>query len=516
LFSGIVITSCDPDWETVLETPEVCREPARRTTPADPDLLVPRIAILGVPIDNVTMPQAVARIEDMIASRQPHYVATANVDFLVQALHDVELRRVLVDADLVLCDGTPLVWASRWLGNPLPARVAGADLVPRLVQQAAEKHHRIFFLGGAPEVVARAVINLQNQYPCLDIAGAYSPPFAPLLEMDHEEIVRRIRAARPDLLFVSFGCPKAEKWMAMHYRSLGVPVAIGVGGTIDFLAGRLKRAPAWMQRSGTEWIWRLLQEPRRLSRRYGKDFWFFTSAILRQWWRMQLRPHRRAQTSHSSTVIVEPTWQRVRAPECLDAAAVQRDRALWETEPPRHWLLELEPVRFIDSTGVGLLVGLQKKLQVTGHKLILLAPRRAVLRVLRLMRLHDFFVFAVDATEAQRLIRDGGEEPEAPNAGTWPVTQPLQWQGEVTAANADRVWRQTQSQICAAETQQSPLVIDLSAVRFMDCSGLGVMVRAKKFAAERRVALRFASAHPNVQNVLRWARLESSLLEGAP
>src|SRR5579872_1673052 len=162
----------------------------------------PPVAILGVPFDHVTTQDAVALVERMVASRRPHYFVTANVDFLVQARGDVELRRILFDAHLVLCDGTPLLWASRLLGNPLPERVAGSDLVPLLVRMAAEKHHRLFFLGGTPESTAQAVAKLKAQYPQLSVTG-YSPPFNPLLEMDHNEIKRRIQEASPDLLFVS-------------------------------------------------------------------------------------------------------------------------------------------------------------------------------------------------------------------------------------------------------------------------------------------------------------------------
>src|SRR5690349_2084863 len=231
----------------------------------------PPIAILGVPFDNVTTAETIEAIHRMVESKQPHYLVTANVDFLVQAQEDVELRRILFDAHLVLCDGTPLVWASQPRRTPLMERVAGADLVPLLLRVAAEKGYRVFFLGATPESASRAVDNLKNRHPTLAIVGNYSPPFNKLLEMDHDEIQRRILDAKPDLLFVSFGCPKQEKWIAMPYRSLNVPVSVGVGATIDFLAGSVKRAPAWMQRIGAEWIYRLAQEPRRLFKRYAKD-----------------------------------------------------------------------------------------------------------------------------------------------------------------------------------------------------------------------------------------------------
>ena len=252
-----------------------------RRAPAE----APPIAMLGVPFDHVTLADAVKRIEQKDISRQPHYIVTPNVDFLVQARRDDELRRILLEAHLVLCDGTPLVWASRFLGNRLPERVAGSDLVPRLIRLAAEKNYSLFFLGATAESNAQAVDKVRAQFPGINIAGHYSPPFRPLHEMDHQEIIRRIRLARPDILLVAFGCPKAEKWMAMHCQALGVPVMIAIGATIDFLAGRVKRAPVWMQRSGTEWIFRMSQEPRRLIRRYASDLYPFARGITSQWWR---------------------------------------------------------------------------------------------------------------------------------------------------------------------------------------------------------------------------------------
>src|ERR1051326_4596947 len=145
----------------------------------------PPVAILGVRFDNVSMAETLEIIEGMIASRQPHYAVTANVDFVVQAQHDVELRRILFDAHLVLCDGTPLVWASRLLGNRLPERVAGSDLVPLLLNLSAEKGYRPFLLGASPDSLEAAVQGAKEKYPNLQFAGYYSPPFNKLLEMDH-------------------------------------------------------------------------------------------------------------------------------------------------------------------------------------------------------------------------------------------------------------------------------------------------------------------------------------------
>jgi N-acetylglucosaminyldiphosphoundecaprenol N-acetyl-beta-D-mannosaminyltransferase len=404
----------EADWQETLEPPlALLQKPAitverRRPGP-------PAIAILGVPFDPLTMGQALAKIEGMIASRRPHYVVTANVDFLVQARRDDDLRRILAEANLVLCDGMPLVWASRWLGNPLPERVAGADLVPQLIRAAVAKEYRLFFLGGKPEIAAQAVSKLQRQFPALIIAGHYSPPFRPLSEMPNDEIVQRIRAAKPDVLLVSFGCPKAEKWMAMHYGSLGVPVVVGVGGTIDFLAGHLKRAPRWMQRSGLEWLFRLLQEPRRLARRYGTDLWFFSRAIFQQWWSMQHCARRPRHCPPGSAVVVEPTWQRLRVPERFDREAIDRVAPIWDEGGERHCLIELANVKFIDSTAIALLVRLEKRLRLARRQLVLLEPSEAVQRALKLMGLADFFLTATDILDARQVIQARLEDDAFPH-----------------------------------------------------------------------------------------------------
>ena len=329
------------------------------------------VAILGVPFDKVTISEAVAAIEEMVASRQPHYLVTANVDFLVQAQQDGELRRILANADLSLCDGTPVVWASRLLGNPLPERVAGSDLTPLLLKVAAEKGWRVYFLGATPEALAEAVARLERDLPSLIIAGHESPPFRPLSDAENEEIAWRIQEARPDLVFVAFGCPKAEKWIARHYRAIGAPVMVGVGGTIDFLAGRVKRAPRWMARGGVEWIYRLMQEPRRLWRRYSRDLWVFSWSILAQWLTL------------SGRVAIELEG----AVQCAG----------------EHGVLDLSDVPHIDSGGVGLFLALQKKMRAEGRQLVLASPNRQVRRALAIMRLQDDFIIAPNLAAAHRL-----------------------------------------------------------------------------------------------------------------
>jgi N-acetylglucosaminyldiphosphoundecaprenol N-acetyl-beta-D-mannosaminyltransferase len=352
--------------------------PTAALAPSFPLASAPRwpVPILGVPLDPVTIDEALARIAAMVASRESHYVVTPNVDFLVQSRRNPELHRILCEADLVLCDGQPLVWASRLLGNALPERVAGSDLAPRLIAQAERMGHRLFLLGATPESNAEAVAKLQKRHPRLEIAGSFAPPFKPLDQMDHEEILCRVRAAEADILFVSFGCPKQEQWIAMHYKQLEVPVCIGVGATIDFLAGRVRRAPLWMQRSGLEWTYRLLQEPRRLFRRYLTDLCCFGPDLLAQGY-----AHLSGGWRHTGAIETVSS-----APECLEMRATGTlDRTLLE-QPGNAWAplsegrcdcrLDVRGVNFIDDYAAAALTVWHRRLRRAGHRLVLVASER--------------------------------------------------------------------------------------------------------------------------------------------
>lgn len=469
------------------------------------------ITILGVPFDLVTPEETVQRIAAMIASGRPHYLATANVDFLVQALGDVELRRILFDAHLVLADGMPVVWASRFLGNPLPARVTGSDLVPRLLAESERQGWRVFLLGGTEQSLGQATGRIRSQYPRLALVGAYSPPFRPLLEMDHEDLLRRLREAKPDLLFVAFGCPKQEKWLSMHYRRAGVPVGIGVGATIDFLAGTFRRAPVWMQRTGLEWVFRLLQEPRRLAGRYGRGLWIFGGAILRQWWRMRSRRPRLA-AQGASPQTPEGIDSRVLAmPERLDAAATADHQTAWEAAiAAGSAVLDLGRTTFVDSTGIGMLVRLQQKARELGQPLILAAAQDRFLRVLRLMRLEDMFELSSSVEQARSTL---AEPPAGGQAVGIQSRSPLTlfWRDEVTAANADAVVQGT-LELTAEVPIGGEVVLDLGAVRFVDSSGVGAMVSVKRQLWDRQITLRFTKLKPTVHNVITLTRVDEYLL----
>jgi N-acetylglucosaminyldiphosphoundecaprenol N-acetyl-beta-D-mannosaminyltransferase len=190
---------------------------------------------------------------------------------VVRAQRDPEIRRIFHRSDLNLADGAPVVWLARLLGAEMPARVAGADLVPALMADPALSGSRVFLLGGEDGVASIAAARFLELYPGIQIAGTYEPPRASVHDMDNAEILRRIEAAKPDVLLVAFGNPKQEHWIDMHRDRLAVSVAIGVGCVFDLVAGRTSRAPRWMQDAGLEWLYRTAREPRRLAGRYITD-----------------------------------------------------------------------------------------------------------------------------------------------------------------------------------------------------------------------------------------------------
>jgi len=366
---------------------------------SDPTVAAPAapawpIAILGVPFDPVTLAAAVDRVAAMVDAGRPHYVVTPNVDFLVQARRDAELHRILVQADLILCDGRPLVWASRWLGNPLPGRVAGSDLVPVLLQRSAARGWKIFLLGGAAGVGAAAARRIAATYPSLPAVAHYSPPHRPLAEMNHAEIVARVRAAQPDIVLVCFGCPKQEKWIFRHYRTVGAPVMIGAGGTVDFLAGRLKRAPQWMRRIGAECLFRLWQEPRRLAKRYAGDLANFAPALGAQLWHLPARMGKAHAPSSFPCSATMAYGIKVQAAEGLHRDVLQGAPQFWAdaVAHPGHCLIDLAQVESIDSTGLAFLLHWQRSLARARRNLILLRPSAAVRSALDRMRLTGQFV----------------------------------------------------------------------------------------------------------------------------
>ncbi|MFO0808799.1 MAG: WecB/TagA/CpsF family glycosyltransferase [Gemmataceae bacterium] len=239
--------------------------------------LPPLIEVWGLALAPVTLGQTLDLIAGWVADRTPRYMVTANVHYAMLAEADPRLRDVNRRAALVVADGMPLVWASR---GQLPERVAGSDLVPAVCKLAAERGWRVYFYGAAPGVAAEAARRLTERNPGLQVVGTESPPFRDLTPTEIAELADRVRHAATDILVLAFAMPRGELWMAEHYRTLGAPVTIQAGATLDFVAGRQHRAPRWMQRIGLEWAYRFLREPRRLAGRYTRNLWFVARKLV--------------------------------------------------------------------------------------------------------------------------------------------------------------------------------------------------------------------------------------------
>jgi N-acetylglucosaminyldiphosphoundecaprenol N-acetyl-beta-D-mannosaminyltransferase len=224
-----------------------------------------RADILGCRIDRLTMSETVHECERFILNGHSAQHVSVNAAKLVAMRDNPALREVIESASIVSADGQSIVWASRLLGDDLPERVAGFDLMHRLLALAADRGYRAYFLGARQQVLARAMERLRVLYPGLEIAGCHHGYFA---DSESDEICAEIRAASPHMLFVAMSSPRKEVWFAEHGATIQVPLTMGVGGSIDVVAGVTRRAPRWAQRAGLEWFFRLIQEPGRLGGRY--------------------------------------------------------------------------------------------------------------------------------------------------------------------------------------------------------------------------------------------------------
>jgi N-acetylglucosaminyldiphosphoundecaprenol N-acetyl-beta-D-mannosaminyltransferase len=242
--------------------------------------MTPAITLMGCRIDNLSMEETLGRVEQFIRSGTPHQHVVVNVDKLVKASRDAELRRIINACALVNVDGMPVVWASRLLGKPLKERVAGVDLFEALMRRSAERGWRVFLLGARAEVVAAVAETYRRRYPALVIAGWRDGYWQG--EAEEAQVAEQVRASGADLLFVAIGSPRKEQFLGRWQGLMRIPFAMGVGGSFDVAVGRVKRAPRWMQRAGLEWFYRFLQEPRRMFHRYFIEDMAFVWLLIKE------------------------------------------------------------------------------------------------------------------------------------------------------------------------------------------------------------------------------------------
>jgi N-acetylglucosaminyldiphosphoundecaprenol N-acetyl-beta-D-mannosaminyltransferase len=239
----------------------------------------PRISLFGCQLDNISLNEAVQRVESFIKQGGTQRFFAVNVHKIVAFQRSPELRSIANNSDLVTADGQWIVWTSKWFRRPLKGRVNGTDLMECLVKLAFDKQYGIYLLGARPEALATMVEHYQELYPGLKILGARNGYWAP---EEEDSVVHAIRQTRPDILFVGMSSPRKELFIDRNLHDLQVPFVMGVGGSFDVVAGITSRAPIWMQHTGLEWFWRVLQEPGRMWKRYLLDGIRFGFLVIRE------------------------------------------------------------------------------------------------------------------------------------------------------------------------------------------------------------------------------------------
>ena len=233
------------------------------------------VEILGVKVNNVTFNEALDRIEEMVEEgerRNPNYVVKPNAEIVTFAQDDPEFKEILNSASLAPPDGIGLMIASRILRKPLKERVGGPELMEAILKLAQERGYPVYFFGAKPLVVEKLVEVIKRDYSKVKVAGFHHGYFETESEL---EITEKIKKAEPDILFVALGFPKQEKWIKSHVRDINVPLMVAEGGSFDFLSGKVKRAPVWLQKVGLEWLFRLLSEPRRVKRQLALPYFVY-------------------------------------------------------------------------------------------------------------------------------------------------------------------------------------------------------------------------------------------------
>jgi N-acetylglucosaminyldiphosphoundecaprenol N-acetyl-beta-D-mannosaminyltransferase len=475
------------------------------------------LVIYGVPFHNVTFDEAIDWIVERVRSGRPANIATANLDFVTRAWNDPELQRILIDADLVLADGFPIVKLAPFFGPKLKGRVTGSDLTPMLAGRAAQEGFRLYGLGSAAGVAEEAMKTLRRRNPRLKVAGTYSPPYTPLLEMDHRDILKRLEAAHPDILFVALGSPKQEKFISMHVRGWNVPVAMGVGASLDFITGEQRRAPAWIRRIQFEWLWRICCNPRRLFVRYLANVRFLISAT-----RQMISIHYMADRPAPVQVLDDADISRLqqngifveRFQGLKDESAIREFiERLGQETADMNLLLDIHAVPWLNSLELGALLEINKACRRVGKRMILYAPRPKVRRLLETCRLNDYFDSAIrlDAVESiVKNLREHGDGSTVYEEGALTLELPM----ELTAATLPTFERETD--FIHHELQSQGILrtvsVDASQLDFIDSSGLGFLISLKRATQDEGVSMSIANLGGKARRVFEIARVDKVLL----
>jgi N-acetylglucosaminyldiphosphoundecaprenol N-acetyl-beta-D-mannosaminyltransferase len=488
------------------------------------------IIVLGIPIDNLSMDEAISSIfsmvDDYAADGRARQVATVNVDFVVNTLswrlkniRHPELLDILRRADLVTADGMPLVWISRLLGISLKERVTGADLVPRLAEEAAKRQKSLFLLGGRGDVAEQAADKLKGRYPDLKIAGVYSPfvhvegEAIAVAEEEDERIVEKVNRSGADILLLAFGNPKQEVWFDRNRDRLKVPVSIGIGGTYEFIVGTVSRAPEWMRKSGLEWIFRITQDPKRLVKRYFVGFFKFgimvwPAIMYYRYRRFRYRLSHRNDPSQDDRRIGETATRKgniteIAFPERLDAPFLERSREKLEEQlrSATGVVLDFNQTRFIDSSGLGYIAKIWNRYATDRKAVHLVGVGPELVHFFKLNRLWDLFSKGVfeDVEEVLQQL----EEKSAVGPSNFVIEHRTGYVavtlfGRLDAPEIQRI--DTDSILTAIGGNNC--ILDLDGLDFIDSSGIGFLIKIQKHVSKHGRGCILCKLPDNVRQML--------------
>lgn len=493
------------------------------------------IVILGIPIDNLNMAETIEQILSLVEAYgwdgRARQVATVNLDFVVNTLtwrlsrpRHPELLDILRKADLVTPDGMPMVWTSRLLGTPLRERVTGADLVPRLAEAAAEHGKSIYFLGGREDVGKRAANKLKNQFPNLKIAGIDSPfvriegeTLDAALDED-QAIVDRINRSGADILLIGFGNPKQEVWFERNRYRLQVPVSIGVGGTYEFIVGSVVRAPEWMQKYGLEWVFRIIQDPARLWKRYFVGFFkfgmmIFPSIVYYRFKKLVFHTiHRKAteadiQKDAGVDSKVQPL-KVVPLPRVFDAASVGKLRHAIETDLSlsNHCILDFSKVEFVDSSGLGFLLFLWRQAGTPKKKIYMIELSASIKRFFKLNRTFDLFENQIFNNLDDALTRI---KNQAPLPSFYYVERVRNQTATLNLVGSLDAGQMVGLDMAAVETviENRNCILNLKDLNFVDSSGIVFFLKIQKYTSGQGKTCLLCALQDNVLQMFRITKL---------
>lgn len=474
----------------------------------------PLNVLLGLPFHDLTLQQTLDFCQEAMRGQAGHYIVTANVDFTTQAYEDPDLKKIVFFADRVVCDGMPLVWLSHLVGKPLPERVAGSDMVPLLLDICGREGHAVYFFGSDINTLREASELCTQRYPGLRVAGVDSPPIGAVVEWDNDALCEKMRASGAKLLLVCLGCPKQERWIFAHHNETGIPLSIGVGASLDFITGKQKRAPKWMQKTGLEWLWRMSTDPSRLVARYRKNFTFLFQAA----WQ-QIRAQRAAPPSPRPNPASPqcPGFREVLRLEWSGALTFDRPGGSPVPAATQHPVfLDASQVTRMDSVALGRLAAVARVCRATGQPLFIIAPSAAFVAATSAAQMQSLFEVVPHEMAAFALL---AERPASDHACR-KVDAEAVWVS--FNRSLDALFYQEMVDTFDATLAENPtlktLVVDLSEVTFIDSRAVGGLIRTWKMLKANGGQMFLYGASPSVKSIISLLKLDQLLSEwkGAP